>query len=399
MANENLLANVLRRYNEGLAASPRIRTLQRARDRVLTSREVQDAAGEAGEILAQALTDTLSSLAGDGKVTLEQALSLVPPSLRRNHSFLSSLIRRLDKPDGLKTSVPPFDAERAKNLAKRAASYERFADHTLDFSELVENNSRAVVDDAERETAETRYRMGLSPRIRRRQVGGCCEWCAEVEGEFAYDPETMDKRVFRRHRGCDCLIELIRDGRREVVDNYTSWDKRNDQAELRQRIRLLEPDPVRTRSTELQRRRIGKDGQEIIDKPTYQKLTRDFIRQGGMIIRGEEAERHLNGMGAYASYIAGGNVAFIRDDATVSDVLEEMFHAAQDRKERFGSVLSPEVILRREIEAQEYLLSVSEKYKIPIEQSKVTRENLRWYQQELENLLGAGDRYVDRQNR
>lgn len=255
MANENLLANVLQRYNEGLAASPKIRALQRARDRVLTSREVQDAAGEAGEILGQALTDALSSLAGDGQVTLEQALSLVPPSLRRNHSFLSSLIRRLDKTDGLKTAVPPFDAERAKNLAKRAASYERFADHTLDFSELVENNSRAVVDDAERETADARYRMGLSPRIRRRQVGGCCEWCAKVEGEFAYDPQTMDKRVFRRHRGCDCLIELIRDGRREVVDNYTSWDKRNDQAELRQRIRLLEPDSDYPSPGELIRRR------------------------------------------------------------------------------------------------------------------------------------------------
>lgn len=50
------------------------------------------------------------------------------------------------------------------------------------------------------------------------------------------------------------------------------------------------------------------------------------------------------------------NVAFIRDDATVSDVLEEMYHAEQDRKGRFGSVLTDEVRLRREIDAQIHLI-------------------------------------------
>ena len=58
------------------------------------------------------------------------------------------------------------------------------------------------------------------------------------------------------------------------------------------------------------RRRIGSNGQQIIDKPTYQKLTRSFLRRGGVIIRGEEAERHLEKQGAYAAYFAGGGFAF-----------------------------------------------------------------------------------------
>ena len=73
------------------------------------------------------------------------------------------------------------------------------------------------------------------------------------------------------------------------------------------------------------------DGHQIIDKPTYQKLTKPFIKHGGIIIRGQEAENHLKDR-AYASYLPGMNTAFIRDDATISDVLEEMYHAEQHEK-------------------------------------------------------------------
>ena len=142
---------------------------------------------------------------------------------------------------------------------------------------------------------------------------------------------------------------------------------------------------------ELQRRRIGSQGQEIIDKPTYNRLTKTFLKKGGTIIRGEEAERHLAKVGAYASYMVGANVAFIRDESTISDVLEEMFHAKQDREKHFGDSFDLEVQLRREIEAQKYLLSVAKKYKIPVKEVEVTQKNLSDYEKQLARLLKRGD--------
>lgn len=44
---------------------------------------------------------------------------------------------------------------------------------------------------------------------------------------------------------------------------------------------------------ETTRQKTGAQGQEIIDKPTYNNLTRDFLRRGGALVRGEEAETHL----------------------------------------------------------------------------------------------------------
>ena len=146
----------------------------------------------------------------------------------------------------------------------------------------------------------------------------------------------------------------------------------------------------RERYAEMTRRKIATDGHEIIDKPTYNKLTKKFVKSGGIIISGSDANEHLANR-AFASYLPGANVAFIRDDATVSDVLEEMYHAEQDRKHMFGNELTHEVILRREIDAQKYLLSVTEKYNIPVEEVNVTKANLKKYEEELSMLIEGKD--------
>ena len=142
-------------------------------------------------------------------------------------------------------------------------------------------------------------------------------------------------------------------------------------------------------NTEMTRRKTADDGHEIIDKPTYQKLTKSFLNSGGIIIRGEIAMKHLEKVGANASYMAGGNIAFISDDATISDVLEEMYHAKQDRANMFGSLSeNADVLLKREIDAQKYLLKVAKKYKIPVEETKKTLKNLKIYEELLKKRQG-----------
>ena len=134
------------------------------------------------------------------------------------------------------------------------------------------------------------------------------------------------------------------------------------------------------------RRRVTADGREIIDKATYSTLTRSYLNDGGLIIRGEEADKHL-GPAHHASYISGAKIAFIRDDATVSDVLEEMMHAKQDRRGDYKDLPPYEAWLRKERDAQNYLLSVIEKYKIPESETLETRGNLANYEAKLRDYL------------
>lgn len=178
----------------------------------------------------------------------------------------------------------------------------------------------------------------------------------------------------------DAYLKAYRDAGSDVNEL-----RRIHYAENRERINAQK----RAAYAEQRRRKTGEQGQEIIDKPTYIKLTKDFLKHGGLIIRGEEAVKHLEKQGAYASYFMGGNFAFIRDDATVSDVLEEMYHALQDRKNMFAEYSQEEMLIRREIDAQKYLISVAERYKIPIGETNVTKQNLANYEERLKERLNG----------
>jgi hypothetical protein len=191
------------------------------------------------------------------------------------------------------------------------------------------------------------------------------------------------------HAHCDCEYAVRFDGKSSVAgydpDKYLEEYYNAEGNTPKEKINSMR----RARYAESFRRKIGDQGQEIIDKPTYNKLTKKFLKNGGAIIRGEVAKKHLESQSAYASYIAGGNFAFIRDDATVSDVLEEMYHAEQDRKNMFSEYPREEVVLRREIDAQKRLISAADKYKIKIEETEVTKKNLAFYEQKLQEVIDS----------
>lgn len=135
---------------------------------------------------------------------------------------------------------------------------------------------------------------------------------------------------------------------------------------------------------EMLRRRVRDDGIEIIDKPTYNKITKDFRRTGGELRADDESERYLLSRGAHAIYMRGENLIMFKKNPGVSEVLEETFHARQDRLNRFSDEPSETIMnIKREIEAQHYLLSMADKYKIPKNEIEQTQKNLEFWQNKL----------------
>ena len=189
----------------------------------------------------------------------------------------------------------------------------------------------------------------------------------------AYMGEEIERTLKRRARNPIT-------GKNEVIDNmsYKEWAEKHG----------LNREQYR-RKDSTHRKTIN--GKKIIDKPTYNKLTKEFLKHDGIIIRGERADSHLKD-GNSASYVPGMNVAFIRDNATISDVLEEMYHAKQDRMNMYGDNLTAIVIEKREIDAQKYLISVEKRYKIPLEEMEQTKANLKYHEKLLAELLKAGEK-------
>ncbi len=132
-------------------------------------------------------------------------------------------------------------------------------------------------------------------------------------------------------------------------------------------------------------RKTGPDGRKIIDKPTYQKIVSPAIKQGADIrIADSEWLEHLRKENASAVTI--GDVIIFRPDATVSDVLEETYHFIQNRNGLNSD--KPELlrIYLNEIDAKEYVLSMSAKYNIPIDEIELTKKQLEQYKRKLKKL-------------
>ena len=129
------------------------------------------------------------------------------------------------------------------------------------------------------------------------------------------------------------------------------------------------------------------EGKKIISQPLYNKLTNPIEKVGGLVLRGTpDVENHLQKQGATALQV--GDVIMFRSDATVSDVLEETHHFWQNRR---GMNDDKPIDIRtalNEIDAKEYLINVAEKYKIPVEETELTKQQLEYYRNLLEELEG-----------
>lgn len=347
--------------------------------------------------------------------------------LQERYSDINSLLARvqhsLDEMIGLQLAPQhaPFNSERAHQIGRSTA------DPTV--SEETQQRrarsapataTRAMHDDYTRKNADFRSNAGLKCYINREAVPGCCAWCSAMAGRYEYGEEPDD--VYRRHDNCGCTVTFENGRQRQDDWSKREWEAPGKDAGADEPFSLTEEQAAAAGAGErvvltkeqaeaLQaknqlsyltggvkhgkmftraaypNRRIRSDGNQVVDKATYQKLTRDFIRRGGIIRNDEEAARILEAQHVHAAYLPSLWAIAFSPEPTISEVLEETYHAEQDRKHMFGVELTDEVLLRREIDAQHHLLSLTERYKIPESEVELTKFNLANYERDLEKLL------------
>ncbi len=125
-----------------------------------------------------------------------------------------------------------------------------------------------------------------------------------------------------------------------------------------------------------------------VNEHLYNSQKNYVERHGGIIIRGgADVEKHLDEMKADASSV--GDVIFLREVASTSEVLEEVFHFKQHKRGDYADADEQEMTVRREIDAQRYLLSVARRYNIPESETKQTKMALAEYERRLDSIEGG----------
>ena len=133
-----------------------------------------------------------------------------------------------------------------------------------------------------------------------------------------------------------------------------------------------------------------RDSIKPVNEKLYSSQKNYAERHGCTVIRGGEYVEKRLGKGEDAVYSIGGRYILLQDPPTTSEVLEEVFHFKQDMRGDYADIGGEEMVVRREIDAQNYLLSVSERYNIPSSEVEQTKKNLKDYEDRLRAIEEGG---------
>lgn len=256
----DLLEAVRKRFTR-LLGSDKMATelIERIRSGKTGFAEAENYAYRVGKLLAKALGEGITAEAlPDGVLTEEIAGAILRPMLYQDYKLvtdaaaetMNALNRRAGI--GLKTVLPKMETDRVEGLIQKAASYESYEKAAWVMQEPVVNFSQHVCDRLIEENTEAHFKAGFSPKITRKAVGGCCEWCSSLAGKYDY---PAPREVYRRHENCRCLV-LYDPGDGKVQNAHTKkvYDDAKG-AEREHRIELAERQSGAKRTAEQKRER------------------------------------------------------------------------------------------------------------------------------------------------
>lgn len=184
-----------------------------------------------GQALADAVRDNISSdLLPDGRLYYEIADIILRPLFQAEQELIMWVAniaqQTINKKAGLNlaTQKPDLKPGRIEGIVQKAADAEVFDEVKPLLYEPIKTVAKSVVDETVKANVEFQNSLGLDARIIRTAFSGCCDWCASLAGE--YDYKTAPEDVYRRHRGCCCLVEYVpirKIGFRQNVHKQNEW--------------------------------------------------------------------------------------------------------------------------------------------------------------------------------
>lgn len=237
-----LIVDVIDEFHRLYEESDKIRVLLgKVKEGTATFTEAQQYSLEVSRLIGAAYEKHVSSAAlPNGRMCYNIASRLIPDTLDENYKTVSDyaveVLKKLNENAriGLKAKAAEKDADRIEGLVNLASSAEQYDDVSEKLLTAFENFSQSIVDKTIQTNADLHYRAGLTPKIIRKSERKCCEWCANLAGEYDY-PMDMPDDIFRRHENCRCTVEYDPgSGKRQNV-HTKGWTESTEDAKIESR--------------------------------------------------------------------------------------------------------------------------------------------------------------------
>lgn len=198
------------------------------RSHLATYKEANEFSIQCGEMLANSFKKYLTTdVLPEGRMWYNIATRILTPTLRNNYSLITDVtdsaqqIFNEKNGIGLKPITPAFNTDRLNGLIDKVSNAENYDEVSWVMDEPIVNFSQSIVDQAIKDNADFQFRSGMTPKIRRTVVGGCCEWCQRLAGTYEYPYVPTD--VYRKHNRCRCTVEYISAEKKQNV-----WTKQTE---------------------------------------------------------------------------------------------------------------------------------------------------------------------------
>lgn len=205
-----------------------------------TYEEANEYAIEVGEILAKCYADSITEeILPDGKMYYNIAKRTIEPTMKNNFDLISNVSVSAQEAlnqkanIGLAVEYPEINQYKIDSIINKLTS-DQFNKVDFILQEPVAHFSQSIVDDTIKANAELHSRSGLHPKITRKVRGGCCKWCMNLAGTYAY-PDDVPDDVYRRHDHCRCEV-LYDPGEGKQVQNVHTKSWENQEEDIQRRI-------------------------------------------------------------------------------------------------------------------------------------------------------------------
>lgn len=174
-----------------------------------------------GGVTSKAFQKYLKEVLIDGYLPRDEAEKSIRAALMKMSEDISvvtvNVQQSINKISGVRLNAVQVGANNDKinGILDRVTS-EPYEDIKWIVQEPVINFAQAVVSDTQKANMEWQSKAGLKPRIERRVVGKCCDWCSDLAGVYEY-PDGVPEDIYRRHERCRCITEYIGNGKKQNV--------------------------------------------------------------------------------------------------------------------------------------------------------------------------------------
>lgn len=243
-------------YEKLTAANARIKSLEKKlADGTLTMKE----GAELTDLRAQAFGTAFSG--GVLDIAQDERESACTELLRKRCDDTDEVAEAAQRAalsrQGLNLTPPtaPFEEDRARKIG-HSLEDDTVPDETIQrrAKSATETMIRSQYDRNMKQGAKTCAEAGLKTYIIRDSASGCCKWCDEVAGKFAYGSEPKD--VYRRHDNCSCSVVYESGRGRQNVWSKQTWSKEQEQEYLRLRDEMA-PKRLNARQAQALREQVG----------------------------------------------------------------------------------------------------------------------------------------------